>query len=593
MQRSNTKRPDLRHIRVAIPKSLQHDIDPKITPSTSFTATPQNPKPTLLNIAREIRDLILDNLLISPALGTGASMCAKLNGTEIPITKETPQFLFHTSILYTCKQLYEEGFKVLYGRNEFIVDCLEYPDARPRRNQNWRSTPVGWFDSLEVYAISDTLVISPLTRVLEDSYFTHGMCMALDCQTLELAFGQYRSKQISHIKNWKVLVRCPTGIYDMHALLRFCQAVCHVPGLKITFLLVGTGKSEDESVDLNTAVNIWNPLKLLRNVAKVEFREATHEEVPEYMSYTLSRGFYSCKGFLSSINLLREHVALMKGSSPLIDTEFIHLQYERLLAYTQTFECNPELRADLAFHVDLEAKSPRWRCPNNTFRGENLYHVEEHLNNARKAASSSNINTSLFKLSRNHVLLELEKQYKAINRHAFKIKEFIKSEKRSEGFFGLSWSDPRISLNKPYNGTGTIMKHRKTKRIVEAHQEFLNNEWWDPSTEALMLLEKYADSFARVPSRQWSVHFRRHNTASLNASLPRAKLIENIKEAYKCREYNDFVQGFKEAVDDMDGQLIEIRKERQRLFEYGNIEETERIIRLDYRKFEAADWSLN
>jgi len=43
----------------------------------------------------------------------------------------------------------------------------------------------------------------------------------------------------------------------------------------------------------------------------------------------------------------------------------------------------------------------------------------------------------------------------------------------------------------------------------------------------------------------------------------------------------------------MDGQLIEIRKERQRLFEYGNIEETERIIRLDYRKFEAADWSLN
>jgi len=75
------------------------------------------------------------------------------------------------------------------------------------------------------------------------------------------------------------------------------------------------------------------------------------------------------------------------------------------------------------------------------------------------------------------------------------------------------------------------MKHRKTKRIVEAHQEFLNNEWWDPSTEALMLLEKYADSFARVPSRQWSVHFRRHNTASLNASPPRAKLIENIKEA--------------------------------------------------------------
>lgn len=196
-------------------------------------------------------------------------------------------------------------------------------------------------------------------------------------------------------------------------------------------------------------------------------------------------------------------------------------------------------------------------------------------------------------MSRNHVLLELEKQYKAINRHAFKIKKFIKSEKRSEGFFGLSGSDPRIALNKPYHGTGTVMKHHKTKRIVEAHQEFLKNKWWDPSTEALMLSEKYAESFAKVPSRQWSVHFRRYNTASLNASLPRAKLIENIKEAYRCREYNDFVQGFKEAVDDMDGQLIEIRKTRQRLFEYGNSEETERIIRIDYRKFEAVDWSLN
>ncbi|TEY53585.1 hypothetical protein BOTCAL_0244g00130 [Botryotinia calthae] len=155
------------------------------------------------------------------------------------------------------------------------------------------------------------------------------------------------------------------------------------------------------------------------------------------------------------------------------------------------------------------------------------------------------------------------------------------------------WSDPKIALNKPYYGTGMIMKHRKTKRIVEAHQEYLKNEWWNPSTEALMLLEKYADSFARVPSRRWSVQFRKYDPASLKDFLPRAKLIKNIKEAYKYREYNDFVQGFKEAVDDMDGQLVEIRKASQRLFEYGNDEETERVIRMDYRKFKAINWNVN
>ncbi|TGO62761.1 hypothetical protein BCON_0017g00010 [Botryotinia convoluta] len=489
MQRSSTKRPDLRHIRVAIPYSLQHGIAPKVTPTTSSTATPQYPKPTLLNIPREICDQILDNLLTSPVLGTGASLYTKLNGTEIPIPEGVPRYFLHTSILYVCKQLYEECSKVLYERNEFIVDCLESANARPKLDEDWSSDHVYWHDNLDVYAISDTLV-----------------------------------------------------------------------------------------------------------VAKVEFREAIGDEIPEYVFYHGSWDDYHWKGFLSSVNSLEGHVALMKGSLPFNSMESIHLQYDRLLEYAQAFEYNPEFKADLALPPDLEAVFPRLGYPNNIFRGRNLHHIEQNLSVVRKAVLNLNSNIDLFRRSRDQVLLELEKQYQAISRHAFTLNEFIKSEKRYEGFFGLAGWKLKIALTRPYYGTGKIStgsRLRTVKQFVEAHQESLRNEWWDRSTEALFLLEDYADSFARELSFQWRIECRKYGIASLNNHLPRARLLENLKEAYKYRAYNNFVQWFKEVVDDMDGQLIEIRKARQRLFEYENDAKTERVIQADYKEFEAINWGVN
>ncbi|TGO28736.1 hypothetical protein BPAE_0023g00010 [Botrytis paeoniae] len=505
-------------------KLRQH---PKVTPTSSSTATPRYLKLTLLNIPREIRDQILDNLLISLVLGTGASL-----------------------------QLYEEGSRVLYERNEFIVDCLESENARSKLDEDWSSDHVYRHDNLDVYAISDTLVVSPVTRLLEDSYFTHATCMGLDSRVLELTFRQSRFQQISRIKKWKVLVRCASDIHGMHALLQFCRAVCEIPGLEITFLLVGTEKNKNKRVDFNMALRTWDPLKLLRKVAKVEFREATADEIPEYMFYHGSWDDYHCKGFLSSVNSLEGHMALMKGSLPLNSTESIHLQYDRLLEYAQAFECNLEFRADLDLPPNINANLPRWGCPDNVFRAKNLHQIEQNVSTARKAALNPNSNISLFRWSRNQVLLELEKQYEAINRHAFKLNEFIKSEKRYEGFFGLAGWKLKIALTRTYYGTGKIStgpRLRTVKEFVDAHQESLRNEWWDRSTEALLLLEEYADSFARELSFQWRIECRKYDIASLNSYLPRARLLENLKEAYKYRAYNNFVQWFKEAVDDMDG----------------------------------------
>ncbi|TGO14198.1 hypothetical protein BTUL_0056g00050 [Botrytis tulipae] len=291
-------------------------------------------------------------------------------------------------------QLYEEGSKVLYERNEFIVNCSVTDNRRPKLHEAFSSDHVYLHDNLDVYAISDTLVVSPLTRLLED-----------------------------------ILVRT----YSMRALLQFCRAVCEIAGLEITFLRLG---NENERIVFNKAPETWDSLKLLRKVAKVEFREATRDGIPEYMFYHGSWDDYHCKGLLSTVNSLEGHVALMKGSLPLNSRESIHLQYERLLAYAQAFECNPEFRADLDLPPDVNAKLPRWGCPNNVFRAKNLHQIEENVSAAHTWISCTDIRH--FRRFRNQALLELEKQCEAINRHALEFNGFIKSEKRCEGFFGLA-----------------------------------------------------------------------------------------------------------------------------------------------------------
>ncbi|TGO32535.1 hypothetical protein BHYA_0309g00130 [Botrytis hyacinthi] len=223
------------------------------------------------------------------------------------------------------------------------------------------------------------------------------------------------------------------------------------------------------------------------------------------------------------------------------------------------FECNPEYRADFDLPRDINAKLPRWGCPNNVFQAKNLHRIEENF--------------------RNQALLGLEKQYEAINRHALEVNESIKSEKRCGDLLGLAGWKLKTALTKPFNGS--------------AHRESLRDDWWDRSTEALLLLKEYADSFARDLSFQLRIECRKYDIVSSNNHLPRARLLENIKEAYKYRAYNNFVQWFEEAVDDMDGQCIEVKKARQRLSEYEKDEKTKRVIQADYREFGSVNWVVD
>ncbi|KAF7948454.1 uncharacterized protein EAE97_003865 [Botrytis byssoidea] len=376
--------------------------------------------------------------------------------------------------------------------------------------------------------------VSPL---LEDSYFTHATGMGISSRVLELTFPQSRSQQINRIKKWKVLVRT----YSMRVLLQFCRAVCEIIGLEITFLLI---RNENERIVFNNALETWDPLKLLRNVAKVEFREATRDEIPGYIFYHGSWDYYHCRGFLSTVNSLERHVALLKGSLPLNFTESILLQYERLLAYAQAFKCNPEVRAELDLPTDINAKLPLWGCPNNVFRAKNLHRIEENVSAAHTWIPCTDIRH--FRRFCNQALLELEKQYEAINRHALEVNEFIKPEDRCEGFFGLAGWKGKINLTGAYHGKGKISADPRlstNEQYIEAHRESLREDWWDRSTEALLLLEEYADSFVKELSFQLRIGCRKYGIASLNNHLPRARLLENLKEAYKYRAYNNFVNG--------------------------------------------------
>ncbi|KAF7901754.1 uncharacterized protein EAF01_007053 [Botrytis porri] len=141
-----------------------------------------------------------------------------------------------------------------------------------------------------------------------------------------------------------------------------------------------------------------------------------------------------------------------------------------------------------------------------------------------------------FKLHRTTLIQYLEPHYEAIEAASIDLVDLIKSEKRPDGFFD--------------------------------HEQYYRCDCVDTATEAMLLLEDYASSFARRLERGTRLAIRKQKLLfdSRYDALPREQLLRSCEMAYEKQWWNRFVDNYKKAVNDMDTQYLAIREARRELY---------------------------
>ncbi|ESZ93169.1 hypothetical protein SBOR_6448 [Sclerotinia borealis F-4128] len=566
-------------------------IDPNARPGIPS----RNSKNHLLNIPREIRDEINKYLLTNPILGKGSSvtMIAKPRQPSWIKVVTSPKYDLHPAVLRVCKQMYQEGLHILYERNVFFMDCTNwmYRGGAPKRLWKHKSNRV-----TDKFPVTNTLNVTPLTRYskhqnvspTDENWIWEGDQWFLEQPPLSRLVGP----QASYVRQWKVIVRGGVWTsyhkFDRSALAQFYHAVCQRSGLSLSFFICQdkisrTGHGPTEHLDFD---EIFFPLKVLRNVDKVEFWEAyassekvvgggeISEEVPGYFN-KIYRVANDSATALTSGSLAEKYTSLMKGSSPLVDP--IHLMCDYLLAYAQTFERVAEFRKDM--DVGTEWNKVFFKGTTNQYK-QPYYASENLLRQAREAAFLNR--TDHFRSLREQLLLHLEKQYQKINECFFvRLYDFIKTDKL---FRGILWSGSFYKV--AYGCHGRTLNLKTHQRVKPSLQKSV--------TESLILLEDCAASFTRsttttdLPSKLRIV-YRLYGATQLYQALPREQLMRRVQDAYVSLDYTSFLQYFKEAVDDMYAQHSEIREARKKLFQW----DTGRAVReidINDGGFEAIIW---
>ncbi|KAA8568597.1 hypothetical protein EYC84_007613 [Monilinia fructicola] len=530
----------------------------------------------ILKLPREIRDEINKYLLTNPILGT----CSSVNRVKEPGAKyaTSPKYDLHPAVLRVCKIMYAEGRQMLYERNVFFMDCTNwiYRNESLRDRLPYAYTPMNEKDE---FPITTALNVTPLTR-----YSKHHNVRPTDedwvwlgnqCFTEQPTFSRLAGPQANYVRQWKVIVNGDTGTcsrrFDRPALAQFCHAVCKISGLSLSFLICVDTTPEKLRQDLGlfdrrlTFDEIFSPLKVLRNVDKVEFREAHCDSgargeqegnAKELLGYINNK--FPCRvvagsaATIISEELEKGYSSLIKGSSRLSDP--IHLMCDVFVEYAQTFEGILQFRQNIDIVMDTngilfpENKRNQYKRPSHP--------IETLLRDARAAALFDEMNK--FKVVRKQVLEEFEKQYQKIYQSSAKLYYFIKQDRTFRGIL--------LSGGK-FNNSIYMCQGHKLDLNKHALVKF---NWEKKMTKGLILLEDYAASFMRDMTNlplKFRIEHRLHERTRSYPVLPREQLMQRIRNAYVAWDYNSFLQYFKEAVDDMDSQYAEIREAKRIYFD--------------------------
>ncbi|TGO63007.1 hypothetical protein BOTNAR_0106g00030 [Botryotinia narcissicola] len=525
----------------------------------------------ILNMPREITHKIFSYLLTNPILGTGTAITTIAdpvkNGKRVV---NVPKYELHPAILCVCKQIYHDGVYILYQHNEFIVDCTNW---MYRDDSNEELSGIYEYASSydhDYFPITTALNVSPLTRYAEHSNVAPTE-QDWEYQGNEFfyqqpTFNRLVGPQARYVRKWKVIVRGDEGHYthrfDEAALTQFCHAICQCPDLSLSIIVCIDKTSEQTQMATRADFarhlsfeEVFAPLKLLRNVQSVEFKEAHSnideekdgEEYPESLPVYLDEIHQMVDDSAATLISGEEkdkYIDLMKGSSPLADP--INLMCDELVAYTQTFENVPEFRQDT--DVGSLDTANQHNKSYNTLEGT--------LRQARAAVLVGNHKT--FRALRMELLLDIENdQFQRIKRCFSKLNEFTLQDRVFRGMLCQGEFHDRI-----YEDQGFMLDLNKNS--AETHN------WREKITKALSLLEEYAECFD-IDLNKNSIYrpgYRLRNPGAYEKDPARERLLRRIRKAHKFRDYGFFMHCFQKAVNQLNDQYIEILKAKQNLFQW-------------------------
>ncbi|KAI9646032.1 hypothetical protein NHQ30_005470 [Ciborinia camelliae] len=489
---------------------------------------------TLQSIPVELRKQIFAYLLINPELGEASSISQRQTyGT-------TAEYDLSRALLLVCKQFHEEAMVVLYGSNTFIIEF----------------SPELIQDSLDIQL--PRTACSPITRWQNQ---------ISDDVHMEPAIGQSLLPGVPalrHVRKWRVVLsaqnQVDVGDNQSRAKVEFiwfCRLLCEfqthmkqVRELEIVIIPKGVENGTSYLEVKEMRKKLLFPLELLRNVLKFTIRTANIAEIPDFAcgdEWNISP--LVTQSILPVKSHRRYLMNLIQGSS---DVELCTKMFAALKNYAQAFERDVDFKEDMGLSTgDFVLKSsaemmklsenPFW---SHTFHPQGWVHtVEFSLARAKSRADSQYrdmTNTRQFKLERSKVIQYLERQYRRIKTASDELVEFVKMQKQKHGIFSPLYSNGLIPVDLIY------------------------------STEALVLLEEYAESFTREldPSTKRAIRLRGDAFKIRYEFLDREIAIKKCGVAFQQRDGSRFKAEFILAVKDMDRQYREILEARQKIYEW-------------------------
>jgi hypothetical protein len=364
----------------------------------------------LRTIPLEVRNQIYGYLLTSDILASSKSIFRPHVTTA---TLDPLSYGLYPNILYTGGQVYEEASAVLYGgKNTFIIDChIERVAASP------------------LFRSSSAIGTENYTRL----HYQHLPLLAA----------------IKKVKSWKLIIGTAEEMSELPSstsFVYFCRAICDARLASLLIEIIPKGlrfsynSLEDSSLEgyYHPVQKVLEPLKMLRNIAKLEFDVVKGDGLPLYEGAATPNA--SSIDHIYLWPLLQAKIkSLAEG-----DSKVVHLwkMYDNLLAYAQAFERSPlfqdamkseygEARRRLnPSHNPVRdpAREYPWKKKGLFKYGQVFHTVEDMLEHASFASETGNKKS--FKAARQAVLEYLEPQYLRMLAASAAVAEFIKAEKR-------------------------------------------------------------------------------------------------------------------------------------------------------------------
>lgn len=497
---------------------------------------------TLESVGPDIRKIIFAFLLKNKDLGKPAS-------ATVDAMRGITRYELDPTILRTCKAFHDEGVRVLYEGQPYYIFC-----------------------STAKISYSISCISCPLIRYTRYDG--------------DLRYTSLRSiSAVKRVKQWVVVLDGKAlRNHGARPLTEVCRALCDTPLNKLTICVVppywdgevitwesGVAAAELERNNHKDIRTILAPLKMLRNLdsCDIEIRDAVSEEffLPYVNANNKNR---SLVGSLPRQNTyIPDIIRLIKGSTPV---ELGFKMFDLLLSYSQAFERQPALKAEMAplgasnTYLSSSHRREGYHWPHfsgrEDFENPFVNHpVERGLQSAEQFVWDAK-DIKKFKKERRKILDYLEPQYHRISGASLNLEQFIKRTKRRGGFLEGNFPDDLRVITNIVSGLRPFHEC-----LLPCHCD--NDVMHIDMFTAVYLVREYAKSFERdmpIYVRADIMEQQRHFD-DLFIDLPRDQMLSRLDRMLELKQFEGVHVLLRNIIDCIDDQLIEIREARKNLFD--------------------------